>query len=559
VGAAPLLDQAGRAVACRMALTDVTRLKAAEAEVQRALAEERRLRERLGAIAGAHEVVSDAILGRSEGGIVRALQAMSDQARALVGAQFAAIGIDGDEGARFDPWVYSGLTPDVAAEIGSPPRPVGALGLAAHATASLRLRDVRAHAAFRGFPSRHPAMTSFLGVPIRRLGCAIGTLYVANKVGREEFTEDDEHTLQLLAERVAITLEIARLREVEAHALVWMREVLDQTPEAMVLVGDDTPGGISLNAAARSLFGGAVEVLTPEGEPIPAGDLPHVRASRGEHLVGIELRVRRPDGTLVPVIVSAAPVLDGRPGSAVSVYRDVSAMKQLEQEREEWMGVVAHDLRQPAAVISFAQQLLARYGEGLGSKEATSITRIGAAARTLSRMIDDLLDVTLIDTRRLKLKPRPVDVGALIKEVVERCRPMCEGKSLHVQAPAEPVPVLVDPERLEQVLTNLLSNAAKYSDPASEIHARLTRAGGEIEVVVENRGKGMTAEEATRVFQRFYRTRAAQAGPLGGVGLGLYIAKGLIEAHGGRIGVKSVPGDTTTFWFRLPERAPSEV
>jgi PAS domain S-box-containing protein len=549
-----------------MAFADVTRLKAAEADATTAFERERRLRELLDVVTRAHAAVMlaepSAALDR-EAGARHALQVMADEARALVGAELAAIGMGGSEEARFEPWVYSGIPEERARAIGDPPRAVGVLGVAAGRAAPLRLRDVRDHPAFRGFPEGHPPMKSFLSVPIRQEDRVLGTLYAANKRGGDAFTEDDERTLQILAARAAILLELVRLREVEARALAWQREVVTQMPEAVVLVGESQAGRISLNAAARALFGidgrDAIEAVGPDGAPVPAEDLPHERASRGERICGLELRVRRPDGELVPVVASAAPVDDGRPASAVAVYRDVSLAKRLEQERDEWTGIVAHDLRQPTMVVSLSAQLLLRYTEGLGPKEAKSVSRIVEASHTLSRMIDDLLDVTLIDTQRLKLKLARVDVVALVREVVDRSRPMFGGRAVNVRAAEEAAVTAADTDRVSQVLTNFLSNAAKYSHPESDIEVRVSRADGAIEVAVENRGEGMKPEEASNVFQRFYRTQRAQAGTLGGLGLGLYICKGLIDAHGGAIGVRSVPGQTTTFWFRLPERSPPDA
>ncbi len=245
---------------------------------------------------------------------------------------------------------------------------------------------------------------------------------------------------------------------------------------------------------------------------------------------------------------------DGEPGAAVAVYRDVSAEKELEREREAWTGIVAHDLRQPTSVISFSAQLLARYGDGLGPREAKSVQRIASAARTLSRMIDDLLDVTMIEAQGLKLSLSSVDVAALVREVVDRCRPAYEGRRVDIRTPAAAF-VQADPNRVAQVVTNLVSNAVKYSAPASGVDVRVERNGGVVRVAVENHGTGLTAEERQRIFQRFYRTRAAHDGAVGGLGLGLYISKGIVEAHGGQMGVESVPGQTTTFWFRLPERS----
>jgi signal transduction histidine kinase len=121
------------------------------------------------------------------------------------------------------------------------------------------------------------------------------------------------------------------------------------------------------------------------------------------------------------------------------------------------------------------------------------------------------------------------------------------------------VPCLeADPGRVEQVLTNLLTNAAKYADSGNEIVVEVAPRGRGGVVSVTNRGPGLRPEELPRVFSRFYRTKRARTGPAEGLGLGLYISKGLVEAHGGRVAVQSVPGETTTFSFTLPTRAAVE-
>jgi signal transduction histidine kinase len=258
----------------------------------------------------------------------------------------------------------------------------------------------------------------------------------------------------------------------------------------------------------------------------------------------------------MPLRESAVPLLDarGRVTGAVFVVEDVTAQKQLERERTEWTSVISHDLRQPVTIILGYAALVHRHLERLGAPDEAchAADHILTAAHNLDRMIGDLLDVSRIESRRLTIQRRRTDVLALVQEVLDRTQPVTAGHPVQLEV-REAIPLLeVDPARIEQVLGNLLSNAAKYSEPAAPIGLTLKRRDAEVEVAVCNSGVGIAPDEVPRLFQRFYRTREAQAEGRPGIGLGLYITKGLVEAHGGRIWVESVPGQITTFHITLP-------
>jgi signal transduction histidine kinase len=281
-------------------------------------------------------------------------------------------------------------------------------------------------------------------------------------------------------------------------------------------------------------------------------ELPHVRASRGETVEDLELCARRVDGTLAHVLANAAPVRDGRPGSAVAVLRDITPRKRLQEEREAWTSIIAHDLRQPASVIATAARLLEQRAAPLDANEAKAVAWIRAGVDTLVRMIDDLLDATLVELRQLPLKQQRMDLAQVVHDVVQRCQPSLGDHGVRVKAPSGPVILTADPDRVGQVVANLLSNAAKYGAPGTNVDVRIAPSDQNVEVSVTNRGVGLRPEEAARLFERFYRTQAAKAGEQGGLGLGLYVVKGIVEGHGGRIAVESTPGKTTTFRFWLP-------
>lgn len=354
-----------------------------------------------------------------------------------------------------------------------------------------------------------------------------------------------------------------RKRAAEALAAEqrWLRTVIERSPVGIVLSHDPKGTRITANRRAEELFGeplspegGITQYLarfcTPDGVTLDVDDLPTRRALRGETTTGRELLLRRHDGSGVPVLVSAGPIFEDRGQllGAVVVYEDLTRIKDLERLREEWTSMVAHELRQPVTTILGYAALLARRIEAPDRARADHIL---ASAQRLNRMIGDLLDASSIEARRLAITRRPTDLGALLRSVAERCAAEARGHPVEVEMHGAPPSVDVDAGRIEQVLTNLISNAAKYGYPDTEVRVLLERRAREVEIAVENHGPGIDPEDLRRLFARFQRGSAART-QIVGVGLGLYIARGLVEAHGGRLWAESTPGERTIFRFTLP-------
>jgi signal transduction histidine kinase len=216
--------------------------------------------------------------------------------------------------------------------------------------------------------------------------------------------------------------------------------------------------------------------------------------------------------------------------------------------------VIAHDLRQPVGVISFAAELAQRAHTGTMSEvETKQFERIREANRRQSDMIDELLDATRIESHQLAIEPAEIDVAAIAREVCDRTRNVTQGHAVRVHAPDSKV-AWADPHRIEQVIANLLSNASKYGDPGTDIDVGVAGRDHQVEVTVTNHGRGIPPDEVPGVFQRFMRTKTSKAIGIAGIGLGLYICKGLVEANGGQIWVESTPGETTSFHFTVPTR-----
>jgi signal transduction histidine kinase/DNA-binding response OmpR family regulator len=530
---------------------------------------ERKLRQGLERVTNASMAISDALAALSETGLEVALKTIVLQAQTLTGAEYAALGIGDDPDRSFSPWVFSGVSDQQAAEIGAAPRPIGVLGIPAREGRVIRLHDLRQSGDFRGFPAYHPEMTSLLGVPIHYRGRSVGNIYLANKRAAEEFTDDDELVVRMLAARTGAAIESATLYDREALQRMWLQALFESMPEA-VIVADEHGRALQQNHAARMLARDTGRVTPsgipvthdlrlPSGRPIAPEESPLERALvHGETVVGMELKLLAPDGRLVPILVSATPVNAERgTKGAIVVFQDISAMKEVERLREEWAAVIAHDLRQPVGIITLGAEILRTIPEDrLPEPASKAVERIRAASTLLTRMIGDLLDASQIEAQRLAIECRSVNLSELIERVVDSLREEAAGHGLRIDA-GRALTAWVDPDRIQQVLGNLLSNAVKYSYPESEIRIEAANRDHMVEIVVTNRGPGIAPEQLPLLFNRFARTREARKGTTPGLGLGLYISSGLVEAHGGKLWAESAPGDTTSFHFMVRKTPPA--
>ncbi|HEX2569761.1 MAG TPA: PAS domain S-box protein [Polyangia bacterium] len=278
----------------------------------------------------------------------------------------------------------------------------------------------------------------------------------------------------------------------------------------------------------------------------------------------LELRLLRPDGTVRQVLSRAVALraASGQILSYVGTVVDITERKVIERMKSEFVSIVSHELRTPLTSIRGALRLLEGGIMGELPEDAMSLVSMASAnTERLVRLINDILDVEKLEAGRMVLQVRRLDPRRLLLTTVEGLRGLAEQArvSLVIEGDERPEDderwLQGDEDLLVQVLTNLVSNAIKFSPPGSQVRLRVERTpalNGWLRFSVMDQGPGIAADDLPKLFGKFQQLDSSNARKKGGTGLGLAISKAIVEEHGGRIGLDSRPGEGTTFWFDLP-------
>jgi signal transduction histidine kinase len=440
------------------------------------------------------------------------------------------------------------------------------------------VEDIRTDPRLTGSPILQTKLRALLGVPLvdrddRLLGIALIGLLV-----RHRFTPTEVARMEALAERASNLLQAAAAADERETLLVRAREaerrlelVMAAMPEAVVIAAPPDGRVIGYNSAAEALFGplgdpNGVADIAPRLHP-PSGDileeaetpLPHIRALQtGEVVDGIELVVTGEDGLTTPVLASAAPIRepDGTLAAVVTVFRDIAALKEAARLKDEFVSVVSHELRSPLTPIRGFVQLVAKDLDRAGD-HATHVrwlTSIEAQIDRMTRLVDDLLDVSRLRAGGLEIRHAPVDLVALCRSVVDVRQASATHHRLDLVSMVESVWGSWDADRLHQVVENLVGNAIKYSPEGGTVTLTVAVDDQTDEAVVSvaDEGPGIAPENREQIFSAFFRAREAAESQINGLGLGLYICHELVVAHGGAIAVGEAPGGGAAFTVRLP-------
>ncbi|MGD9147231.1 MAG: ATP-binding protein [Anaerolineae bacterium] len=405
---------------------------------------------------------------------------------------------------------------------------------------------------------------SFAAAALHLNGEPIGVWFVM-RTRREPFTDDEMSLLSAFADYASLAVEKGWLLNTivrEKHE----SETLLQASANGILVVDGRGRVIDMNPALERLTGwtlsqargepccdvvGCQVGQTPEAPELAA--CPLQVGMTGKNRAFLEYQLRSHDGQSIPVEASYGLIRDedGETERIIMVFRDLSRQKTLDRMRAEIVANVSHELRTPLALIKgYAATLLSPQVSLDEAETRRFLTNVSFAADRLGRMIDDLLCASRLETEQLRLQPRTFDLGQEVQQVVAWFQPHAQGCRLVSRLPVGTLQVWADPDRVEQVLVNLLTNAAKYSASESTItvQCQVLDDPPRVAVHVSDEGIGIAPEHLPRIFDRFYLTETSEKG----VGLGLYICHALVEAMGGKIWVVSEVGKGSTFSFTLP-------
>jgi two-component system phosphate regulon sensor histidine kinase PhoR len=234
------------------------------------------------------------------------------------------------------------------------------------------------------------------------------------------------------------------------------------------------------------------------------------------------------------------------------IVQDLTNLRRLETVRRDFVANVSHELRTPIASLKALSETLIEGALDDRNVASEFLKKINVEVDKLSQMVQELVQLSQIESGQTALKKSPTPIGEVIGSAINRLQPLAEraGLSLKMEVSTDLPPVTIDKERIEQVLVNLIHNAIKFTPSGGSVRVTAVKAGGKIEVAVEDNGIGISQDDLPRMFERFYKTDKSRTS--GGTGLGLSIAKHIVQAHGGEIRVESREGKGSTFTFSLP-------
>ncbi len=449
--------------------------------------------------------------------------------------------------------------------------------------------------------SQSSEIGSCLNIPLTVENRIIGLLSLFDE-RRGSFDTDLLQLTTMIADYAAVALENVRLRERE-NALWRQAELERQRLELIIrsmaeglLITDITGTITALNQSAHYLLSQVKVELQPKMSlriQATTSDIPWLhrlveiigQAQKGVIITNQEL-VAGTENDLVPLTlnVSAAPLHDAtgatsRPIGVVTVLNDVTSIKQVERLKDEFVLVVSHELRTPlTAIKGYTQHLVRRIERRIrkmrdnpsesvvvGSEppenyDLRSLNIIQSQTEHLERLVNDLLDLSQVQWGQLNLSYENFYLADVLSESIHSVQASAEQHTITMEIQVENTQVTADRVRIGQVIGNILDNAVKYSPNGGQVNVLLQEEkNGDFLVSINDQGIGVSPQQLDHIFERFYRVHNMASQQYSGIGLGLYVAKAIIDRHGGRIWLTSTPGHGTTFHFTIPVRPRTRV
>ena len=520
------------------------------------------LRERIAALSAAILRISASL------DVDTVLHEIAESARGLTSARYAVITTI-DSTRELEHTVLSGFTPDETRQVEQWSDGLRVFEAMRDVPSPLRVADMPAYIASLGFSTDGVIIKTFQGAPMRHRGVQVGNFFLGEKQNGPEFTAEDEEMLVLFASQAATAVANARTHRAEQRARADLEALVETSPVGVAVFDARSGRPVLTNREARRL----VEELRTAGRPseellqiatcrysdgteLVLGELPlpqvlgSARTQRAEEVV-----ISVPDGRSVTALVNTTPIRSngGEVVSVIVTLQDLAPLQELERLRADFLGLVSHELRAPLAAIKGSAVTLLEDSAAFDPAERHEFYRIIAEqANHMRGLIGDLLDAGRIEAGTLSVAPEPSEVAALVDRARSTFLSAGGRHTVLIDLPPDLPRVMADRPRIVQVLNNLLSNAARHSPHSAPIRVAAERDGAHVAVSVRDEGRGVAPERLPHLFRKYAHAdgggRAAA-----GMGLGLIICKGLVEAHGGRIRAESGGiGQGARFIFTVP-------
>jgi PAS domain S-box-containing protein len=415
-------------------------------------------------------------------------------------------------------------------------------------------------------------LTRVVALPMTIEAQLIGVVFIF-RTGGIAFSQNDRQLLASFADQAAIAVHNARLYQQMSQEKAQLDAIIEHSGDGVMILEPDRRirifnralAAMSAIPAEEAVGRVCYDVLHLENVEPPGVDLCDETSvpifhSANEHLY-VEGDIRRDDGSVVNVGITYSPLLNrqGELTNIIASVRDITRFREAEEMKSTFISVISHELKTPVALIKgYAGTLSREDAEWDRETVRESLAVVEEEADRLTELIDNLLDVSRLQAGALKLEVGFVNVARLAEETVEKFRSQTSGHTFALDFPPDLPIVPGDEGRLRQVIDNLLSNAIKYSPDGGQIRVSGRADDLQVYVAVTDEGIGIPEDEQENIFDRFYRVRSGVSQRTKGAGVGLFLVKAVVEAHGGQVWVESKPGQGSTFVFTLPREQEQE-
>ena len=420
-------------------------------------------------------------------------------------------------------------------------------------------------------PKGHIPVHRAIATPIIYQGELIAYFTIGNST--RDYDDKDKKLLETIANYIAPILDARLERAKQEKEQKRAEEALRQSEEKLRLIFEAANDGVAVTDLDGNLllvnetmvrmhsYDTKEELIGRSGfELFAVKDrtkaMEDMKRTLQTGLLGeTEYRLLRRDGSEFDAGIDGAVLRDasGSSSGLVVIVRDITERKKLDQLKDEFIGLVSHELRSPLTVITGAVNTVLTEGERLSTEETRQLLQdVAWEADMLSHLLGNLLELSRVQADRLFLHAEPISVKNLVQNTVERVRCQSSIHQFLVDLPKELPPVYADQLRLERILYNLLENAVKYSLKGGKIRVSVREEEERLLIGVSDQGIGISLADQAKLFGAFQRLEESKLDGVKGLGLGLVVCRRLVEAHGGRIWVESKPGKGSTFFFTLP-------